>query len=76
MKKTILAGMALGWLAMVAGMAWADAPVKKSAHLTRAQFQDMVKSRHAQKPKASREIGGSAKKGAPPVSPLVLKKNK
>jgi hypothetical protein len=36
----------------------------------------MVKSGRAQNTKGSREIGGSAKKGAPQVSPLVLKKNK
>ncbi len=73
MKKGILLAVTLVWMSAV-GNAGADQAVKKSAHLTRSQFQEQVKARHNQKLKHKVEISGTAQRGAPQVSPFVAKR--
>lgn len=75
MKKAISVAMTLVWMAVVAGGAWADTPVKKTTSLTKAQFQEKIKARHSKQLKNGQKIEGLAKKGAPRVSPPVVKKN-
>lgn len=73
MKKGILLVLTLIWMGAV-GIARADQPVKKTAHLTRAQFQEKIKAQRSSETKATREVGGAADRGAPQVSPFVEKK--
>lgn len=73
MRKAILMSTALVLMAVAGGGAWGDALVKKTPHLTRAQFQEKIKAHHAKNVNPGRKIGGTAVKGAPQVSPRVVK---